>query len=105
MSDDQSPIEIHTPGDGAEGDGASHAGDLAAQITALEAENAQLKALVCDLQEQLRVLATVPSTPVKVDTGSRLIGQDWSRMTSAEAKAAGCTQRVLCSDGYYVPGE
>ena len=34
----------------------------------------------------------------------RLIGEDWSSKTAAEAHKAGVKTTVLCSDGYYVPG-
>jgi hypothetical protein len=33
----------------------------------------------------------------------RVIGGEWSRRTSAEAKEAGVKTSVLCSDGWYVP--
>ena len=68
------------------------------ELATLRDENALLEAKVAELERQLAGAAAKPVEP------PRLIGQDWSRMTAAQAKAAGCTQRVLCSDGYYIPG-
>ena len=66
---------------------------------------AELEATVELLQDQLaaakeRAVAPAPAAPV----APRLIGENWSTRTSAEARAAGVTQTVICSDGYYVPG-
>lgn len=75
----------------------------AARVAALEAQLAQAQALVAQLSAQAQALATVPSAPAAI-AEPRIIGMDWRTKTSAEAKAAGITQTVLCSDGYYVPG-
>lgn len=76
--------------------------DLAAKVAQLEADNAQLSAALADANSKLQALQTVP-TPLAKAAGQRIIGEDWSNKTSAEAKAAGVTHTVLCSDGYYVP--
>lgn len=41
-----------------------------------------------------------PEAPAATE---RVIGEDWSRRTTADAAAAGLTTKVLCSDGWYVP--
>lgn len=73
----------------------------AAYIAKLEADNAQLTAMIVMLQEQLANVQepNVPPPPKEL----RLIGDDWSNRTSAEAREAGVRKTVLCSDGYYVP--
>jgi len=88
-------LTIHMPGDtGVSTDPQSDA----TKIAALEAENAQLRALVEHLQD-----GSAPAAPTATPRAPRLIGEDWSARTSADAKAAGVTKTVLCSDGYYVP--
>lgn len=77
--------------------------DQAARIAQLEADVAQRDAIIADLNERLRDLETVPARPAEPEA-PKLIGEDWSGKTAAEAKAAGVTKTVLCSDGYYVPG-
>ena len=74
------------------------AGD-AARMAELEAQIAQQSAMIAQLMAQANAAPAAPK-----DTASRLIGIDWSSKTSAQARAEGVTQRVLCSDGYYVPG-
>lgn len=98
---------VMTPADdgAADGVGEPEPDHAATRIAQLELENAQLHALTQSLQEQLldaqeaaqAVAAAAPREP-------RLIGDNWSNRTTAEAMAAGVTKPVLCSDGYYVPG-
>lgn len=122
LSDD---LTIHTPGDGpvdsqpaaapapARGKKGAAAPapalDTSAdspELVALKTENAQLRATVEMLNEQLmdvadgQAAAQRPAEPKE----PRLIGENWSSMTAAQAHAKGCTQRVLCMDGYYIPG-
>lgn len=78
--------------------------DLAAKVAQLEADNAQLSAALADANSKLQAVQTVPAALAQVESGPRLIGEDWSNRTSAEAKAAGVTHTVLCADGYFVPG-
>lgn len=106
-----SDLTLHTPGDegatapDAEADDQADAetDDKDARIAQLEQENAGLRNMVQALEDQLagadegKVAAAPPPAP-------RLIGEDWSHKTSAQAKAAGVMKAVLCSDGYYVPG-
>lgn len=82
------------------------ANDSAATIAALQTENAQLRAQVDLLNAHIQDFAdgtAKPQAQAAEPKEARLIGEDWSNMTSAEAKAAGCTMKVLCRDGYYVP--
>jgi hypothetical protein len=74
------------------------------RIAELEAAVAQLDGALDLAREQLRAMATVPSATVQANNGPRLIGENWAGKTAAEAKAAGVSQTVLCSDGYFVPG-
>ena len=74
-----------------------------ARIAELEATVAQLSAALSAANEQLKAVQTVPSRSDQPNTGPRLIGEDWSSKTSAEAMAAGINRPVMCSDGYYVP--
>lgn len=102
-------LNVQTPGDPAAdpvADGAAPAIDdgSAARIAELEAMVAQQAALISQLNGQLQALATVPSAPVTVGGERRIIGEDWSDRTAAEAEAAGVKSTVLCKDGYYVPG-
>lgn len=77
----------------------------AARIAELEAENAQLRATVDLLNEQLLDASAAAGAQIEATPKEpRLIGEDWSTKTSAQAKAAGVEKPVLCSDGYYVPG-
>ena len=76
------------------------AGD-AARMAELEAMIAQQSAMIAQLVAQA---SAAPSPSPASASASRLIGIDWSSKTSAQARAEGVTQRVLCSDGYYVPG-
>ena len=100
---------IETPGavasltDAAAGGSPESVDDLAAKLSAADATIAQLQAALADANSRLQALQTVPAPLAQVDTGPRLIGEDWSSRTSAEAMAAGVTRRVLCSDGYYIP--
>ena len=71
--------------------------DAAVRITELEATVELLQGQLDAAKE--RAAAPAPAAPV----APRLIGEDWSNRTSAEARAAGVTQTVMCSDGYYVP--
>jgi len=101
-------LTLHTPGDegaltatelqahATEGD------DAAAQLAALQAENASLKAMVEAMQDKLDAAGDQAEAPPP--PAPRLIGEDWRHKTTAEAHAAGVTKTVLCSDGYYVPG-
>lgn len=73
----------------------------AARIAELEGHNAQLSAALALANSQLQDLQTVPSR-VQAVLQPRVIGQDWSSMTSTEAAARGARGTVLCSDGYYV---
>lgn len=72
------------------------------RIAQLEFENAQLRgqneALTEQLLDQPAASAQAPDV-----APPPLVGDDWSHMTSAQAKAHGVTRTVLCSDGYYVP--
>lgn len=99
--DDQSPT-ILTPGDGPGESAATGSTTDSPELTALKAENASLRAALDDALSKLHELETVPTPAPKVDE-VRLIGEDWSSMTAAEAKAKGCRTTVLCSDGYFVP--
>jgi len=102
MADDEqnTDLTLHTPG----GDGsAPPSGDQSAEIESLKLQVKQLEAVNAELQNQLDTLKTVPSAPAGAPA-PRIIGEDWSTMTAAEAQARGCTQRVLCRDGYYIPG-
>ena len=76
------------------------AGD-AARMAELEAMIAQQSAMIAQLMAQANA---APVQAKASDAASRLIGIDWSSKTSSQARADGVTQRVLCSDGYYVPG-
>lgn len=103
-------LTVETPGaagaqaDQADAPTAETAEDLAAKVAQLEADNAQLQAELAKVNAQLQAVQTVPTPLAQVDSGPRLIGEDWSNKSSAEAKAAGVTTTVLCADGYYVPG-
>ena len=72
--------------------------DASARITELEATVAMLEDQLAAAKE--RAAAPAPAAPVV----PRLIGENWSNRTSAEARAAGVTFTVMCCDGYYVPG-
>ena len=90
-----SPIADPVDDDGVD---APIAGD-AARMAELEAQIAQQSAMIAQLAAQ------ASAAPAQASAGaSRLIGIDWSSKTAAQARAKGVTQRVLCSDGYYVPG-
>lgn len=99
-------IKVETPGAApvthTDDDAPSDPRDM--RIVELEGMVAQLGAALSDAQDQVRNLQTVPARVADAETGPRLIGEDWSNKTSAEAKAAGVTKTVRCSDGYYVPG-
>lgn len=87
--------KVQTPGEESTDD------DSAAKVASLELENRQLlaeNARLTELLNQPVVAAAVPKAKVQ-------LGADWSSMTSTEAKAKGCTERVLCSDGWYVPAK
>jgi hypothetical protein len=74
--------------------------DVAARIAQLEQDLAQAHAL----NEQLldaQGADTAAAPPAAKEP--KLIGENWSNMTAAQAKAAGVAERVLCSDGYYCP--
>ena len=89
---------IADPMDDAGVDDTFGAGD-AARMAELEAQIAQQAAMIAQLSAQAN------TAPSQASAGaSRLIGIDWSSKTAAQARAEGVTQRVLCSDGYYVPG-
>lgn len=110
MPDEDQALTIHTPGDApveaAPAAPALNNVDEAPDVAALKAENAQLRATVELLNQQLMDIADGQAAPSQTaePKEARLIGQDWSSMTSAEARAKGCTQTVLCRDGYYIPG-
>lgn len=111
MSETDPALNVQTPGDpnaaAAAADGSAPAVDdaSAAKIAELEAVVAQQSALISQLSAQAAAVATVPAAPAEDPAGERrIIGEDWSNKTAAEAKAAGVTRTVLCSDGYYVPG-
>lgn len=100
------------PGDDAQADDAIAVDKVDDQPAAPDADTlgalhmriTELEATVALLEDQLaaakdRAAAPAPAVPV----APRLIGEDWSNRTSAEARAAGVTQTVMCSDGYYVP--
>lgn len=74
--------------------------DAAARIAQLEQELAQAKAMNEQLMDAQGADTAGSPAPAKEP---KLIGQDWSNMTAAQAKASGVTERVLCSDGYYCP--
>lgn len=105
-------LKIETPGDGlaatetATTTTALNNADDLPEVAALKTENAQLRATVELLNQQLSDAAESQSaTPRAAEPAPpRLIGEDWSSMTAAEAQAKGCTQRVLCRDGYFIPG-
>ena len=74
--------------------------DAAARIAQLEQQLAQANAMNEQLMDRQGAdTAGAPAVPKEV----KMIGEDWSGMTSAQAKASGVTKTVLCSDGYYVP--
>jgi hypothetical protein len=96
---------LHTPGD--EGAAApetteapSTSDDTAARIADLERQLAQANALNAELMDKAGADEFAPPAPKE----PKLIGENWGSRTAAEAKAAGVTRTVLCSDGYYVPG-
>lgn len=101
-------LNVQIPGDPAAAptDGGAPATDdaSAARIAELEASLAQQNAIIAQLNAQVQATATVPAAPIAPVGEPRLIGEDWSTKTAAEAKAAGVNRTVLCSDGYYVPG-
>ena len=102
-------LNVQTPGGDANQstDGSTAAQDdaSAARIAELEATVAQQAALISQLNAQVAAVATVPAAPAADPAGERrIIGEDWSSKTTAEAQAAGVKRTVLCSDGYYVPG-
>jgi len=77
-----------------------------ARISQLEQQNTALQAALTaaqeenlDLRDRLAGKPKVAAAPA----APRLIGEDWSDRTSADAKEAGVTRMVLCKDGYYVP--
>lgn len=96
-------LNIQTPGATANVPTVPNDDASAARIAELESTVAQQAALISDLNGKLQGLETVPARAPNVDAGPRLIGVDWSSMTAAEAQAKGCTMRVLCSDGYFIP--
>jgi hypothetical protein len=106
-----SDIPLHTPGDegaappdaGADDQGVAGEDDKDALIAQLQSENASLRGMVQSLEDQL-ANAEEGAQAAAPPPAPRLIGEDWSHKTSAQAKAAGVTKSVLCSDGYYVPG-
>ena len=108
--EDNTELNVQTPGDPAaavaSADGGAPAVDdaSAARITELEAMVAQQAAMISQLNASVSAVSTVPAAPAEVIGETRMIGEDWRSKTSAEAKAAGVTRTVLCSDGYYVPG-
>ena len=93
---DASPMSDHTPA-------VESADDLAARLAAADATIAQLGAALAQANAQLQAVQTVPVPMAQVDAGPRLIGDDWSTKTSAQAQAAGVKRTVLCADGYFVP--
>lgn len=101
-ADQSTELKIETPGDTPV---ALNTDADSADVAALKTENAQLRATVELLNQQLmdaadgQAASPQPAAPRE----PRLIGQDWSSMTAAEAEAKGCTQRVLCRDGYFIP--
>jgi hypothetical protein len=96
-------LTIHTPGDGPGDSGSADTSTDSPELSALKTENATLRAALDDALGKLHDLETVPSASPRV-AEVRRIGEDWSRMTAAQAQAAGCKDRVLCSDGYFIPG-
>lgn len=110
-TDQSSDLKIETPGDGPAADPAlapAPALDTTGEtpdVIALKTENAQLRATVELLNQQIMDLqdgGASPATPA-APREARIIGENWSMMTAAEARAKGCTHTVLCSDGYFVP--
>lgn len=93
---DRSREDDHSVHDQEPGDDAS-----AARVAELESQVAQLSAALAEANSQLHGLQTVPSR-VHAVLQPRIIGEDWTRMSSAEAAARGARGTVLCSDGYYV---
>ena len=59
--------------------------------------------MISQLNGQLQGVATVSTAAAPTPGERRIIGEDWSNKTSAEAKDAGVKVTVLCRDGYYVP--
>lgn len=106
---DSTDLKIETPGDGPAQKSAATAlntdGD-SPEVTALKTENAQLRATVEALNQNLMDIADGQAAPQRQAEPKepRLIGENWSSLTAAEAKAKGCTVTVLCRDGYFVPG-
>lgn len=102
---DSNALTIETPGDTPAAVTALNTDADSPELAALKTENAQLRATVELLNQQLmdaadgQAAAQRPAEPKE----PRLIGQDWSTMTAAEAQAKGCTERVLCRDGYFIP--
>lgn len=103
-----STLAIQEPGSDAPAaaveSGGADVGALQAQIADLQQQVAQRDAMISVLQDKLDAVATVPQVAPQPYT-PRLIGEDWSQKTSAEAKAAGVRHTVLCSDGYYCPDQ
>jgi hypothetical protein len=105
MPENDSPLTIETPGDTLVTTTALNTDGDSPELAALKTENAQLRATVELLNQQLMDIADGQATAQRPAEPKepRLIGEDWSTMTAAEAHAKGCTQRVLCRDGYYIP--
>lgn len=114
-ADQSTDLKIETPGDTPVDDAPApvaapvptalnNASD-SSELAALKTENAQLRATVELLNQQLMDAADGAAQPQRAaePREARLIGEDWSNMTAAQAKAAGCTAMVLCRDGYYIP--
>ena len=107
-SDDR-VLNVQEPGTAATaaGDGEAQSSDdneYAVQIESLKADVKQRDLIIAELNAQLQGMATVPSSPKQPAGVARIIGEDWSSKTTAEAMAAGVDRIVLCSDGYHVPG-
>lgn len=103
-------LVVQVPGDPAatavaQADGSAPAADdaNAGRIAELETMLAQQAAMISQLSAAAASVATVPAAVPPALGERRIIGQDWSTKTAAEAHAEGVKSTVLCSDGYYVP--
>jgi len=79
---------------------------LNADVARLTAANVSLKdaldealAIRTDAIDAGSGVAPIPKYVSKILTGT----EDWSSMTSTEARAKGCDKTVMCADGIFVP--
>ena len=90
---------------------AERSGAAGARIAELEAENQQLRVMLGQLNAAVNggaqgianLDAALAAIPVAAVAPRAIVGEDWRNRTTEEARAAGVTKVVLCSDGYYCP--